>query len=145
MTTNQDFTQSSGVNYDKSKGNFYNSIHLKGEDLKGAFKNVNTQAEKILTFLQLFSNDKFTSCEIRKYLVDNGIMSERTQEATVRARLTDLLQNGYAIKLNEMRDGFYGMPNHLWQLKPLRKVEPMAVVVNNIPLPPFGSQHEMFV
>ena len=145
MIDNQDFTHGSGGNGDKSKGNFYNSIHLKGEELKKAFKDANTQAEKILTFLQLFPHDKFTSCEIRKYLVDNGIMSERTQEATVRARLTDLLQNDYAIKLNEMRDGFYGMPNHLWQLKPFRKVEPMAVVTNPVPLLPVGTQHEMFV
>ena len=145
MTTNQDFTHSSGGNGDKINVNFYNTIHLKGEELKQAFKDVNTQAEKILAFVKLFPNDKFTSCEIRKFLVDNGIMSERTQETTVKARLTDLLQSGHLIKHNEMRDGFYGKPNHLWQLKPLRKVEPMAVVVNNIPLPPFGTQHEMFV
>lgn len=145
MTDNQDFTQSSGVNDDKNKANFYNTIHLKGEELKNAFKNANTQAEKILTFLQIFPNDKFTSCEIRKYLVEGGIMSEITQETTVKARLTDLLQGGYAIKLNEMRDGFYGMPNHLWQLKPLGMVEPLAVVVNPVPLQPVGTQHEMFV
>lgn len=141
MRANQDFTHSSGGNGDKSKANFYNSIHLKGEELKKAFKDVNTQAEKILTFLQIFPNDKFTSCEIRKYLVEGGIMSERTQEATVRARLTDLLQNGYAIKLNEMRDGFYGMPNHLWQLRPLRIVEPF----NPVPIPPRGTQTDLFI
>jgi len=145
MTTNQDFTQSSGVNDGKNKANFYNSIHLKGEELKKAFKNANTQAEKILTFLQIFPNDKFTSCEIRKHLVDDGIMSERTQEATVRARLTDLLQAGHLIKYNELREGFYGKPNHLWQLKPFRMVEPMAVVSNPVPLQPVGTQHEMFI
>ena len=141
MIDNQDFTHGSGGNGDKSKGNFYNSIHLKGEELKKAFKDANTQAEKILTFLQLFPHDKFTSCEIRKYLVDNGIMSERTQECTIRARLTDLLQGGYLIKYNELRDGFYGKPNHLWQLKPLRIVEPF----NPVPMPPRGTQTEMFI
>lgn len=141
MTTNQDFTHGSGGNGDKSKANFYNSIHLKGEELKKAFKNANTQAEKILTFLRIFPNDKFMSCEIRKYLVDGGIMSERTQEATVRARLTDLMQGGYLIKYNELRDGFYGKPNHLWQLKPLGIVEPF----NPVPMLPRGTQTDLFI
>lgn len=141
MTANQDFTHSSGGNGDKINVNFYNSIHLKGEELKNALKTVNTQAGKIHTFLKVFPHDKFMSCEIRKHLVDMGIMSERTQEATVRARLTDLLQAGHLIKYNELRDGFYGKPNHLWQLRPLEIVEPF----NSVPMPPKGMQNEMFI
>ena len=144
MEGNTGLANGSGGNNGKSNANFYNSIHLKGEELKKAFKDVNKQAEKILAFVKLFPNDKFTSCEIRKFLVDNGIMSERTQEATVRARLTDLLQNGCVIKHNEMREGFYGKPNHLWQLKPLRIAEPLAVVVNPVPMQPRGTQIEIF-
>jgi len=141
MRANQDFTHSSGGNGDKINVNFYNTIHLKGEELKQAFKDVNTQAEKIISFLKLFPNEKFTSCEIRKFLVDNGIMSERTQETTVKARLTDLLQSGHLIKHNEMREGFYGKPNHLWQLRPLEIVEPF----NPVPRPPKGTQTDLFI
>jgi hypothetical protein len=97
--------------------NFYNTIHLTGEDLKDGKKQAGIQANKILTFLQEHSEGKFTSSEIRKNLIQNGKISERTQECTIRARLTDLSKKGYVTKWSELKDGFYGKPNHVWQLK----------------------------
>ncbi len=97
--------------------NFYNTIHLTGEDLKDGKKQAGTQAEKILDFLQEHSEGKFTSSEIRKNLIQNGKISDKTQECTIRARLTDLSKKDYITKLSELRDGFYGKPNHVWQLR----------------------------
>ena len=97
--------------------NFYNTVHLTGENLKDEHKQAGTQAGKILNFLQEHSEGKFTSSEIRKNLIQNGKISDKTQECTIRARLTDLSKKDYIIKLSELRDGFYGKPNHVWQLK----------------------------
>ena len=97
--------------------NFYNTIHLTGRDLKDGKRQAETQAEKILNFLQEHSEGKFTSCEIRKNLILNGKISDRTQESTIRARLTDLAKKDYIMKLSELRDGYYGKPNHVWKLR----------------------------
>lgn len=107
----------SGEMQGEIKGNFHNTNHLTGDDLRNAWKRTETQAQKILTFLQEHSEEKFTSCEIRKHLIDSGKISDRTQESTIRARLTGLAKTGDAIKLPEMRLGFYGDPNHLWTTK----------------------------
>jgi hypothetical protein len=143
MEENENLTnlplQSGGRHGNKSNVNFYNPIGLKAEKLVKAKRKVKTQAEKILDFLEKYPFDKFTRCEIRKQLIECGELSPNTQESTVGARLTDLQANGSVVKLNEMRDGFYGMPNHLWQL-----VEPMAVVNNHVPLQPVGTQAEIF-
>ena len=99
------------------KPNFHNTIHLKGEKLKKGNCKAQSQSNKILDFLRERLNEKFTSCEIRKYLVETGIMPESTQESTIRARLTGLYKQDFVMKLDEMKDGFYGMPNHLWTIK----------------------------
>jgi hypothetical protein len=98
-------------------GNFYNTNHLTGDDLRNAWTQTGTQADKILNFLKEHSEGKFTSCEIRKHLIDKGVLSSATQENTIRARLTGLAKKDYIIKLPEMRNGFYGKPNHLWTAK----------------------------
>jgi hypothetical protein len=144
MEENENLTnlplQSGGRHGNKSNVNFYNPIGLKGEKLVKAKRKVKSQAEKILDFFEKYPYFKFTSCEIRKSLIESGELSPITQEATVRARLTDLQKNGCVVKLNELRLGFYGMPNHLWQY-----VEPLEVVVNPVPLQPVGTQAEIFI
>jgi hypothetical protein len=98
-------------------GDFYNTIHLVGMDLAKSKRQSTTQTTKILAFLQERFEEKFTSSEIRKHLIESGKISERTQETTIRARLTDLSKRDFVMKLSEMRDGYYGKPNHLWTLK----------------------------
>jgi predicted HTH transcriptional regulator len=97
--------------------NFYNTIHLTGGDLKDGQQQAQTQAQKIFEFMQEHSTEKFTSCEIRKNLIQNGKISDRTQESTIRARLTDLSKKGYITKLAELKKGFYGKPNHIWTIR----------------------------
>lgn len=144
MEENENLTnlplQSRGRHGNKSNVNFYNPIGLKGKKLVKAKMKVKTQAEKILDFLEKFPTDKFTRCEIRMKLIECGEFSPITQESTVGARLTDLKKNGSVIKLSEMRDGLYGMPNHLWQY-----AEQLAVATNHAPLQPVGTQAEIFV
>jgi hypothetical protein len=140
MEENENLTnlplQSEGQ-HDKDSINFYNSIHLEGKELKKALKQTNTQAGKILAFLEKYPFEKFTRCEIRKQLIECGAISPITQESTVGARLTDLRKLGKIIKHSELKDEIYGKPNHLWQL-----AEPLAVVNNHVS--PGGTQAEIF-
>jgi hypothetical protein len=127
----EDATNVPGSQSSKVSVNFYNSIGLKGKELVKSEKRVRSQSEKILDFLKKYPSNKFTSSEIRKRLIDSGELAPITQESTVRARLTDLKKNGCVIKLQELQDGFYDMPNHLWQLN---KPEPL----------PVGTQTKLF-
>ena len=116
MTTNQDFTQSSGENNGKSN-RFYNSIGAKGVELKKFQQQIETQETKILEFLEKYPNDEFTKHEIKSNLVRLGKIHERTPESSISRALTDLMNDGKIIKLDKMRMGEFDKPNHLWKLK----------------------------
>ena len=127
------------------KGNrFYNTIGATGEDLKKFQRQTETQEEKILALLEEHPQEEMTKHEIKNYLVRLGKMHERTPESSINRALTGLKNDGKVLKLDKMRMGEFDKPNHLWQLRPLRKVEPIAVVSNQVPLLPRGTQTEIF-
>jgi hypothetical protein len=123
--------KSSGGNEGKGNAKFYNTVSLTGEKLKKAERLVESQSSKILNFLKLHPDKKFTKCEVKKNLVMMGEIKENTHESTISARLTDLSKDGKVIKLPEMREGFYDKPNYLWQIMP----EPTT---------PAGTQFNLF-
>jgi hypothetical protein len=116
MTTNQDFTQSSGGNNGKSN-RFYNSIGATGVDLKKFQRQAETQEEKILTLLEQHPQEEFTKHEIKTQLVNMGKIHDRTPESSISRALTDLMNDGKIMKLDKMRMGEFDKPNHLWKLK----------------------------
>ena len=128
MIANQDFTQSSGVNNDKSN-RFYNTIGATGTELKKFQRQVETQEGKILALFENNPNEELTKHEVKTQLVNMGKIHERTPESSISRALTELMNDGKIIKLDKMRMGEFDKPNHLWKLKTL----------------PFGTQHEMFV
>ena len=129
MKTNQDFTQSSGGNFDKDT-KFYNTIDLQGTDFAKAKKQAETQESKVLGFLQANIKLSFTKHEIKTALVNLGKMNERTPESSVSRALSNLHKQGKILKLEEMRLGEFDKPNHLWTVAP----EPQ----------PIGTQVKMF-
>lgn len=116
MTTNQDFTQSSGGNNGKSN-RFYNTISAKGTDLKKFQKQIETQEQKILALLRDNPQKEFTKSEVKIRLVNMGKIHERTPESSISRALTDLMNDGKVLKLDKMRMGELGKPNHLWKIK----------------------------
>lgn len=129
MTTNQDFTQSSGGNNGKING-FYNTIGATGEDLKKFNRQTETQADKILALLENYPNEEMTKHEIRNHLVRLGKIHERTPESSINRALTGLKNDGKVLKLDKLRKGEFDKQNHLWRLKST---------------PPKGTQTEMFI
>ncbi|MBC7409684.1 MAG: hypothetical protein H7339_14960 [Arcicella sp.] len=116
MTTNQDFTQSSGGNNGKSN-RFYNTIGAAGTELKKSQRQTETQENKILALLEKYPNEEFTKHEVKTHLVNMGKIHERTPESSISRALTDLMNDGKVVKLDKMRMGEFGKPNHLWKLK----------------------------
>jgi hypothetical protein len=116
MTTNQDFTQSSGGNNGKSN-RFYNTIGTTGVDLKKFQRQTETQEEKILALLEEHPQEEMTKHEIKTQLVRLGKIHERTPESSISRALTDLMNDGKVLKLDKMRMGEFDKPNHLWKLK----------------------------
>ena len=127
MTTNQDFTHSSGGNGDKNN-RFYNTIGATGVELKKFQRQIETQEEKILALFENNPNEELTKHEVKTQLVNMGKIHERTPESSISRALTDLMNDGKIIKLDKMRMGEFDKPNHLWKLKTL----------------PFGTQTEIF-
>ena len=129
MTTNQDFTQSSGGNFDKDTS-FYNTINLQGSNLAKAKKQVETQESKILLFLRANAKLSFTKHEIKTALVNLGKIGGNTPESSISRALSNLRKEDKVLKLQEMRLGEFDKPNHLWTVAS----EPLQV----------GTQVEMF-
>jgi hypothetical protein len=129
MRSNQDFAQSSGVNFDKDSS-FYNTINLQGSNLVKAKKQAESQESKILAFLQANKEQSFTKQEIKTALVNLGKIGGNTPESSISRALSNLHKEDKVLKLQEMRLGEFEKPNHLWQAVP----EPL----------PIGTQVEMF-
>lgn len=91
---------------------FFNTIHLSGEALKEALAQCNNQAERILKIL---SNGKpKTPAEV------HGVYQSHyanTPITSIRRAITNLTINGELEKLEEMKEGNYGKPNHKWKIK----------------------------
>ena len=116
MTTNQDFTHSSGVNGDKSN-RFYNTIGATGTELKKFQQQSETQEGKILALFEKYPNEELTKHEVKTQLVNMGKIHDRTPESSISRALTDLMNDGKILKLNKMRMGEFNKNNHLWKLK----------------------------
>jgi hypothetical protein len=123
MTMNQDFTQSSGVNNGSKDSVFYNTIHLEGDDLVKAKKQAGSQETKIVDLLKTNSRYNFTKHEIYKSLVLQGRIKQNTPESSISRALTNLMKDGYIVKLSGMRMGGFDKPNHLWQIKTEPRLE----------------------
>jgi DNA-binding response OmpR family regulator len=130
MNKNQDFAQTPGEATGKNTSNFYNTIHLQAEELTNAKKQVESQESKILDLLATYPTQDFTKSEIKTHLVNLEKISDRTPESSISRALTNLHSGGKILKLDAMRQGGLGKPNHLWKLKP----EPL----------PVGTQTKLF-
>ena len=122
MKSNQDFAQSSGVNFDKDSS-FFNTINLQGSNLLRAKKQAETQESKVLDFLQANIKLSFTKHELKNALVNLGKMNVKTPESSVSRALSNLNKQGRILKLKEMKLGEFDKPNHLWTVAP----EPLPI------------------
>ena len=90
---------------------FYNTIKLSGSDLQSARTNCKSQEDFIKW---LFTNEpslKITPSQLLN-LFDN-----RVPITSVRRALTNLTNENFLEKTNNMMEGIYGKPEHIWQIK----------------------------
>jgi hypothetical protein len=131
MPENLDATNVPGSQSSKVSVNYYNSIGLKGKELKKSEKQVQTQAMKVIEFWESCPNALLTKFDIWSNLVRLGKLSAKTPEGSISRCLSDLAKIGKVTKLKELRDGGCGASNHLYKLN---KPEPL----------PAGTQTKLF-
>ena len=96
---------------------FYNTISLKGDELKEAEEKAETQEDKVLDFFQRHSRWHYTPWEVRR-LVFAG---SNVPITSVRRAINNLTDAGKLEKTDEKRVGPYGKPSYAWALKKEKK------------------------
>jgi len=89
---------------------FFNTIHLDGEELYDAVKNVVKQNERIYQLMKL-SGKKYTPFEMHRVYEK---FFAKTPVTSIRRAMTTLTNDNRLIKLDEMKAERYGKPNYLW-------------------------------
>jgi hypothetical protein len=89
---------------------YYNTTHLTGFELKESRRKANTQEDRILTFFEKNADKAFSPEDIQIYCM----MANRPL-TSVRRAITNLTNNGYLRKTNDMKPGIYGKPVHTWE------------------------------
>ena len=90
---------------------FYNTTHMRGDELKTRRICADGQCRAILDFFKGNPRGYFTPFEVQTY---TGM--GRTPITSIRRALNTLTQTGLIIKTEVMRDGEYGVQNHTWKL-----------------------------
>lgn len=91
---------------------FYNTIHLKKDDLKLARLNAKSQEDFIKI---IFTNNTSLKVTPSQMLILFG--SNRTPITSIRRALTNLSNDNFLEKSDETIIGMYGKPEHVWKLK----------------------------
>jgi|WetSurMetagenome_2_1015567.scaffolds.fasta_scaffold762419_2 hypothetical protein len=89
---------------------FYNTIALKGQEIKKARNNVDRQEDRIMDFFECFPHFAFAPFEINAAFPDMLLTS-------IRRTITDLTRIGKLQKTDVLVDGPYGMKTHTWKIK----------------------------
>lgn len=112
----------------RGKGrSFYNTIGLRGGDLKKAEMICGSQETKILAFLNSNANAGFTKHEIKKCLVKLRQLGSKTPESSISRALSNLYKDDRIIKHSETRKGEFDKPNHLWSIRKEKEVESVGI------------------
>lgn len=94
---------------------FYNTIKLNAVELAKATATAETQDERVLLLVKAFNNPPTPSEVWREYL---KYYPKSTPITSIRRSLSTLTKDGKLEKLDEMRDGEYGKPEHTWRIPP---------------------------
>lgn len=92
---------------------FYNTIHLKGYKLEKAIAKVKKQNARIYEIMKA-TKAKMTPFEVQEIY---EAIWKKAPITLIRRGLTELTDQDKLNKLDEMRDGVYGISNHVWQIK----------------------------
>lgn len=91
---------------------FYNTIGLAGEDLKKAVADATDQDKAVLLIYEN-TNKPFSPSEILRLIEKTG---KKPPITSIRRSITNLTKQGKLVKMDEMREGIYGKPEHKWRI-----------------------------
>lgn len=92
---------------------FYNTVPLKGQELKEARSRMARQEEKILAIFKKHRYTSLTPVDVHRYMGGNSVCPI----TSVRRAITNLTTHGKLVMTGEKRMGLYGMVNNCWKLK----------------------------
>jgi len=93
------------------KNTFYNTVHLAGEELRTAIRNALSQENAV--YLIFLTGKKYTASDITKITEGAGI---KWPIWSNRRAITNLMNDGKLSKLDEMKTGPMGKPEHYYQV-----------------------------
>ena len=89
----------------------YNTINIKGAELKQARNKTSRQKDKVLQFFKNNPASNYTPFDVHRIL---GLNCPVT---SIRRAITDLTEQGELVKTDQQRRGEYGTKNYCWRLK----------------------------
>jgi hypothetical protein len=91
---------------------FYNTCSLTGENLVEANEKAKSQEQKILNLFLAGDGNGYTPSDV---LVKTPGLNG-APITSVRRAMANLTKDLHLVKTDEMRDGIYGKPEHIWKL-----------------------------
>ena len=91
---------------------FFNTINLKGEELKEAKESCNRQEERVYGLFVTYGS--MTPAECLRFYNENYPEIPLT---SCRRAITVLTERGKLEKLDEMKEGNFGKKNYMWKAK----------------------------
>lgn len=90
---------------------FYNTIKLRGSDLRDADGKAKSQEDIILAFFMRCPGMRFTPFDIQEILLPAAPIT------SIRRAMTTLVYKDKLEKTNYQKPGKLGKPNYMWQLR----------------------------
>ena len=92
---------------------FFNTVNLKGSDLKEAKASNNRQNERVLNYFMQMQKP-LTPLAVHRWYIR---VYPAVPECSIKRAITTLTDGGWLVKLDDMVKESYGKPNHQWRLK----------------------------
>ena len=92
---------------------FYNTIDLTGQELEKAKAQTLKQEELIAAIYKKNCNKEISPSQILEIV--NNHYSLNWPLTSIRRAITNLTEENTLIKLQKMKEGIYGKPEHLWK------------------------------
>ena len=89
---------------------YYNTTNKRPDALDKARRRANGQRDRVLAFFEKMAGSMFAPHEVHRMIMPDAPIT------SVRRTMTDLTEEGKLVKTDEMVEGPYGDPVHLWRL-----------------------------
>lgn len=98
----------------ENKASFFNTVPLRGEELRDAKKRASTQDALVLKIFE-GATKPLTPSEVHAILT-RGFIPEKTPLTSIRRSITSLTDAGLLVKTDQKRKGAFGVTNNTWCL-----------------------------